>query len=106
MFTTTPTAQERTAADTPAPILYRPLDPAWGDADALAELRAIRAARTREDARDLEMAQSARRAELALRAEHAHRADRGSRPAASPRTGRRHGQHRGSGLRLFGHRFA
>ncbi|GAA1728555.1 hypothetical protein [Brachybacterium phenoliresistens] len=98
MFTTTPTAQDRTAVD--APILYRPLDPAWGDAGALAELRAIRAARTREDARDLEMAQTA------LRAEHAHRADLGPRPAAGPRARRRHGQHRGDGLRLFGHRFA
>ncbi len=33
-------------AEAAGPIVYRPLHEAWGDADALAELRALRAQRT------------------------------------------------------------
>lgn len=46
----TGTAATRTVAATTGeatgPIVYRPLHEAWGDADALAELRALRAQRT------------------------------------------------------------
>lgn len=40
------TAAPVTVEAGPAPIVYRPLHEAWGDADALAELRALRAQRT------------------------------------------------------------
>lgn len=55
-----------TAAGTTATIVYRPLDAALGDADALAQLRAIRARRAAGYAHDLELAE---RADARARAE-------------------------------------
>ena len=97
------TSRTRATTDTP-PIAYRPLPDAWGDADALRELRAAKAevaARTGADPTTLEMpavpAESApssgRAARAALDSEHArslapgrrahrvpHRSARGFRP--------------------------
>lgn len=69
-------------AATTAPIVYRPLDPALGDADALAELRALRSERRAADERALAQA---RRADAL---EHAHaEARRAERRRRRHRTG-------------------
>lgn len=57
-----------TTFSTPAaPITYRPLHESWGDADALAELRAIRAERAAADQRQLDLAAAAAAHERARR---------------------------------------
>ncbi|WP_460477006.1 hypothetical protein [Brachybacterium huguangmaarense] len=80
-----------TAAGTTATIVYRPLDAALGDADALAELRAIRARRAAGYAHDLELAE---RADARARAERA----RAERDQAAARRRDRRGSGRGRGL--------
>lgn len=75
-------AMTATAAPT-APIVYRPLNPALGDADALAELRAIRAARAAGYEHSLRLAQAADARERAhrdaARRDHTNRRHKGGR---------------------------
>lgn len=81
--TTAPTAgSHRAEAD---PIVYRPLDAAWGDADALAQLRAIRAERTAGYERDLAMAEAVDARDRARR--RAERQDRANRRGHGRRGG-------------------
>lgn len=88
------TIAARTAATAPAagshraeadPIVYRPLDAAWGDADALAQLRAIRAERTAGYERDLAMAEAIDARDRARR--RAERQDRANRRGHGRRGG-------------------
>lgn len=48
-----------TTAEATGPIVYRPLHEAWGDADALAELRALRAQRSAAHGRHLAQIEAA-----------------------------------------------
>lgn len=66
-----------------APITYRPLNAAWGDADALAELRALRAERTAAHDRELALIEAADARARARRRAETHDRRR--------RTGRRGG---------------
>ena len=69
-----PAGSSRAASDH---LVYRPLDPAWGDAEALAQLRAIRARRAAGYEQNLAMARAAETREQARR--RAERTDRRSR---------------------------
>lgn len=79
----TPVAgSHRVGSTVDALLVYRPLDEAWGDADALAQLRSLRAERTALHESQLAMVEAADAHERSRR--RAERQDRASR--------RRHGR--------------
>lgn len=76
-------------AEAAGPIVYRPLHEAWGDADALAELRALRAQRSAAHERRLAQIEAADARARAQRRAEAE--DRRRRRHDGRRQGRRGG---------------